>query len=46
MNLLKKIATHRLVVNKWWMGGSRMMFCSDDDFKRQTKIQVTNENAQ
>lgn len=21
-------------------------FCSDDDFKKQTKVQITNENAQ
>lgn len=27
-----------------YMGRKR--FCSDDDFKKQSKVQVTNENAQ
>ena len=30
-----------------YMGfGQVWRFCSDDDFKKQTKVQVTNENAQ
>lgn len=40
-NLLRSFERHTTFVYK-----NNLRFCSDDDFKRQTKVQVTNENAQ
>lgn len=38
--------SHLKLLSRNLVNITRTNFCSDDDFKKQSKVQITNENAQ
>lgn len=46
MILLKTLSKQNIIGSSIITNKNAKWFCSDDDFKKQTKVQVTNENAQ